>query len=563
VALEADQLKLSPEVAWYLDDRGIALPTCPPLIKTPEPSGLPDAQFDPDRVDRVLNVFKMLRHTQGDWAGRPLTPDPWQIAYIIAPTYGWVRQVEGRTLRIVRTQYVEVPRKNGKTTMAGGQATYLTAADGEAAAQVYAVAAAKDQARYCFDPVKALAEKSPALAAYSKVTRDRIVHVPTSSYFTVVSSVADLLHGANIYAAVIDELHVHKTRALVEAVETGTGARSQPLILIITTADDGRQATVYAEKRDYVERVARGSIIDPTFYGVVWAAHDDDDPFSEETWERANPGYGISPTRAFMSATAAKARQSPATLASFKRLHLGIRTRQESRWIDMPAWDANASIVNATSLHGKRCFGGLDLASTSDLCAVAYVFPDSNGAHDVLWRHWLPEESLRTLDERTAGQANVWARQGLIELTPGNVTDYGYIRRAIAADHEHYDIAEIAYDPWNASQLVNDLQSDGVNLVTHRQGYASMSSPTKELLRLVLEGTAQRPRLRHGGNQLMRWQIDNFAVEMDAAGNVKPSKRHAGDKIDGVVALIMALDRAARRTPKLRSAYENRGVTVA
>lgn len=561
----AADLALSEEVAWYLSDRDIPFPTCVPALKTPEPVSLPGAVFDPERVDRVLRVFGMLRHTQAEWAGKPLRPDPWQVAYIIAPTYGWVRPpLDGEGyVRVVRTQYVEVPRKNGKTTMAGGQATYLTAADGEAGAQVFALASAKDQARYCFDPVKALAEKSPALAAYTKVTRDRIVHNPTSSYFAVVSSIADLLHGANIHGAVIDELHVHKTRTLVEAVETGTGARRQPLIVIITTADDGRQATVYAEKRDYLERVVRGSLTDPTFYGVVWRADEADDPFAEETWKKANPGYGVSPTAEFMHTAASRARQSPANLASFKRLHLGIRTRQETRYFEMGPWDDNASIVDEVGLVGQQCYGGLDLASTSDLCALAWVFPDKTGGHDVIWRHWLPEAAVRRLDERTAGQAGVWIREGLLTVTPGNVADYDYIRTTINRDREHFRVGEIAYDPWNASQLVNDLMGDGAPMQPLRQGFASMSAPTKELLRLVLDGTPTKPVWRHGGNPLVRWQADNFAVELDAAGNVKPSKRQAGDKIDGIVASIMALDRAVRHQPIGRSAYEDRGITVA
>lgn len=546
-----------------MEQRGYPLPTCPPALKTPDPSGVTGARFDPERVDKVLRVFSHLRHTQGTWAGKPLVPDPWQVAYLIAPTYGWVWRRDGRLVRVVRTQYAEMPRKNGKTTLAGGQAAYLTTADGEAGAQVYALAAAKDQARYCFDPVKLLAERSPSMAAHVHVTRDRIIHKPSGSFFAVVSSIADLLHGANIHGAVVDELHVHKTRDLVEAVETGTGARTQPLVCIITTADDGRRATVYDEKREYLERCAHRTLTDPTFYGCVWAADEEANPFTETTWRKANPGYGISPTRSFMHSAAAKARQSPANLASFRRLHLGIRTRQETRWIEMGHWDGNASVVDLDALRGRVCYGGMDLASTSDLTAVAYVFPDGEGGHDVFWRHWLPEEALRRLDERTAGQGSVWVRLGLLTLTPGNVCDYGYVRRAINADRERFQLREMAYDPWNASQLVNDLSADGVQMVQHRQGYASMSPPTKELLRLILEGTPQAPRFRHGGNALIRWQVDNFAVEMDPAGNVKPSKRAAGDKIDGVVAALMGLDRASRHVPPPRSVYEDRGVDSA
>lgn len=554
---ELARLKISPEVGWYLHSRGIPLPDSPPLIKTPEGSARPGARFDPSRVDRVLDVFSRLRHTQGKWAGKPLTPDPWQIAYIIAPVLGWVyRDEDGDWVRVTRRAYVDIPRKNGKTTLAGGVATYLTTADREQGAQVYAVASGRDQARYCFDPVKLIAQKSPALSPYVRALQHRIIHQPTGSYFAVVSKLADMLHGANVHGAIIDELHVHKTADLVEAVETGTGSRTQPLVFTITTADDGRSATIYARRRHYVEQLARGALTDPSLYGVVWAATPEDDPFAEETWRAANPGFGVSPSRSYLENAAAEAKQSPADLAKFLRLHLGIRTKQATRYIELDAWDRNASIVDEAQLVGQTCYGGLDLASTSDLCALAWCFPDGHGGHDLLWRMWCPEGAVPALDRRTAGQVEVWARRGLLTVTPGDVADYDYIRSQINLDRERFAVAEIAYDPWNSSQLVTDLMNDGLDMVKMRQGFASMSSPTKEFKRLTLEGTEDTPRLRHGGNPAMRWQIDNLGVEMDAAGNVKPSKKSSGDKIDGVVAAIMALDRAVHHTPPKRSVYD-------
>lgn len=558
------ELGLSPEVEWYLVDRGIPLPTCPPAIRTPEPRRVKGAVFDAERVDLVLKVFSLLRHTQGEWAGRPLIPDPWQVAYILAPVFGWVApNSRGDLARIVRKLYVDVPRKNGKTTLAGGIAMYLTAADGEPGAQVIAAAAGERQARYCFDPIKSIAEKSPALSPHAKTYQRKIVHPRSNSTFEVVSKLADLLHGANVHGAIVDELHVHKSPELLEAIETGTGSRRQPLVVIITTADDGRQATVYAERRKRIEQLAAGTLVDPSMYGVVWAASAEDDPFDEATWIKANPGYGISPTREFLAAAAREAEQSPADLAKFLRLHLGIRTKQETRYLTLDAWDRNASGVVEHQLADRTCYGGLDLASTADLTALCWVFPDGQGGHDVLWRHWLPEDALDGLNARTAGLASVWVREGWLRLTPGNVTDYDYIRSQVNADRVTFKVREVGYDPWNSSQLINDLTADGANLVQVRQGFATLSPPTKELLRLVLEGTEERPRFRHGGNPLVRWQVDNLAVEMDAAGNVKPSKRLALEKIDGLVAAVIALDRAIRHQPARRSAYEGRGVTVA
>jgi phage terminase large subunit-like protein len=560
---QAKRLLLSPEVAWYLDDREIPWPDCPPAIKTPEPRELAGARFDPSRVDKVLTAFSRLRHTQGKWAGQPLTPDPWQTAYIHAPIFGWVRKNDdGDYVRVVRRAYVETPRKNGKTTTAGGIATYLVAADGEPGAQVYAVASGRDQARYCFDPIRAIALRSPALQPYVKVLQSRIVHHPSGSYFAVVSKVADLLHGANIHGAIIDELHVHKTADLVEAVETGVGSRTQPLVVIITTADDGRRTTIYARRREYVEQLARLALTDPSVYGVVWSADETDDPFAEATWRKANPGFGTSPSREYLAAASAEAKNSPADLAKFLRLHLGRRTKQATRYIEMEAWDANASIVEPTHLVGHRAFGGLDLASTSDLIALCLLFPDEDGGYDALWRLWTPEDNVSALDRRTAGMASAWVRQGLLTTTPGNVADYGFVREAVSRDLDTYDIAEIGFDPWNATQLVTDLQADGAALVAVRQGYGTLSAPTKELQRLVLEGTPERPVLRHGGNPAVRWQVDNLAVVMDAAGNVKPDKKNSGDKIDAVAAIVTALSRVMADTGPGRSKYEDDDLTI-
>lgn len=555
---ERVRLMLSREVAYYLTSRNIPWPDCPPKFKTPEPDETPGAMFDPARVDRVLEVFSRLRHTQGQWAGRPLKPDPWQIAYVIAPVFGWVRKNDhGQWVRVIRRVYVDIPRKNGKTTTAGGIATYLTAADREPGAQVYAVASGRDQARYCFDPVKQIAERSPSLSPFVRTLASRIVHEPSGSYFAVVSKVADLLHGANVHGAIVDELHVHKSPDLVETVETGTGSRTQPLIVIITTADDGRRTTIYARRREYVEQLARRALVDPTVYGVVWAADETDDPFAESTWRKANPGYGISPSREYLAQAATEAKASPADLAKFLRLHLGIRTKQQTRYYDMEAWDRNASIVDVRKLAGRRAFGGLDLASTSDLMSLCWVFPAGDGTYDVVWRLWTPEDNVARLDKRTAGAASTWVKSGHLSTTPGNVADYGYVREQITADMDAFEVAEIAYDPWNATQLVNELVSEGAPMVQMRQGFASLSSPTKELQRLILEGTEERPVFRHGGNPAVRWQVDNVAIAMDPAGNVKPDKGNSGDKIDAVAAAINALARVIASPGPARSKYEN------
>jgi phage terminase large subunit-like protein len=559
------KLKISPEVAWYMESRGIPLPDCTPAIKTPEPRTVKGARFDPERVDRVLAAFHQLRHTQGQWAGQPLRPDPWQVAYILAPVFGWVKfdKDSGQWVRVIRKLFVDVPRKNGKSTMLGGIAIYMACADGEAGAQVVTGATNERQAGFVFNPIKTLAEKSPSLRRHVKPVGKKVIHPRSGSYIEVISSVADAQHGANIHCSVIDELHVHKTPDMVEVLETGVGSRTQPLNAIITTADSGQQGTIYARKREYIEQLARKVIKDPATYGVVFAASTKDDPFDEATWKKANPGYGISVSRSYMASAALEAKQSPADLAKFLRLHLGLRTKQETRYIDLDAWDRNAGKrIDESDLKGRAAFGGLDLAATSDLTALTWLFPDENGGFDTLWRLFTPEANMEALNRRTAGEAAVWVMRGLLTVTPGNVADYDYIEQQILRDCDAFNVRGIAYDPWNSSQLINNLSQEGVPLVKIRQGLVSLSAPTKELQKVILEGTADKPLFRHGGNPAVRWQADNFTVAMDAAGNVKPDKSKASDKIDAIAAAINALALVLALEPVKKSKYEEDDLAV-
>lgn len=537
-----------------MQERGYPLPTCIPRYKTPEPRRMAGARFDPEAVDKVINALLEMRHTKGRLAGQALRPDPWQIAYILAPAFGWKHQDEhGRWVRIVRTLYVELPRKNGKTTIAGGIALYMTGADGESGAEVYAAASGKEQAGFCFEPVKALAASAPSLKRHFGTVVGKVYHRRSGSYFKVISSVGDLIHGANVHCAIVDELHVHKNRELVDALETGVGAREQPMVVFITTADDSKQGTIYAEKRKIVEQLSRKTVTDPSTFGVIFAAPDDarhgERPFLEETWRVANPGYGVSPTRQFMETEARKARQSPANLSRFLRLHLGIRTKQVTKYIDLPVWDRNAGMVDEAELEGRRAFGGLDLAATNDLTALSWLFPDGEGGYDVIWRHWLPEATLEKFNERTAGEAEVWVREGWLKITPGETVNYNWIKDQAEKDMDRFDVAEIGYDPWNSTQAVTDLEEEGARMVMVRQGYGHMSHPTKELLRILLSGTQEKPAFRHGGNPLVRWQVDNLAVQMDPGGNVKPDKSRSAEKIDGLVASIVGLNRAMEAGP--------------
>lgn len=543
------RLKISREVAWYLVTRGYSFPEHPPLLKTPEGSRDKGAVFDPEAVDRVIASFKVLRHTKGRWAGQPLLPDPWQIAYFLAPVFGWVKWSEDadKYVRVVRTAYMDVPRKNGKSTLSGGIAVYLTGADGEPGAEVVAAASTKDQAGFVFAPIKNLVDKSPGLKGRFLSRTGKILHPKSGSYFQVISSAADAQHGANLHGAIIDELHIHKKPDLVETLETGTGSRDQPLVVMITTADDGKPNTIYARKRKYAEQLARGVFHDASFFGVVFAIPDGADATRPLNWAKANPGYPISPTHSYLESASKKAKNSPAELASFKRLHTGQRTKQTTAYIDLKAWDRNkGAVLNEGDLDGRSAYGGLDLGSVSDLTALCWLFPFTDGrvGYDAIWRFWAPEDSLDDLNKRTADAASLWVKDGWLNLTPGNVTDYEYIRQQILADMESFEVESVGFDKWNATQLANTLLDDGVPLVETRQGYRTMSPAMKEAQRLILLGKRGDARLHHGGNPVMRWMTDNLTVAMDPAGNVKPDKGNAADKIDGWSALANAVSEA-------------------
>ncbi|HET6917339.1 MAG TPA: terminase TerL endonuclease subunit [Acidimicrobiales bacterium] len=556
--------ELSPEILWYLEDRGYDVAEAlgkVPLIRTPEPRDVEGAVFDPDAVDRKIRALGALRHTKGKWAGQPIVPTAVQVAYIIAPVFGWLHpNSDGEFVRIIRDAYVEMPRKGAKTTLVAGLAMILGFADDEPGAEVMLGAAGRDQANAAFKPLAAVAKSSRVLReAGVRALRTEIVRDSDGSVVKTASSRGDLAHGANIHGGLVDELHVHKSPDLLEAIESGTGARRQPLVFIITTADDGQVTSIYAMRRALIEKIAARVFASPSMYGVVFAAEESDDPFVEATWAKANPLYPVTPSPEFMRSAADKAKAGPVELASFLRLHLGIRAKQDARFIAMDRWDRNSgALPPLEELRGRVAFGGLDLGSTSDLTALSWLLPSPTGGYDVLWRFWMPEAALDKLDARTQRNGSAWVDAGLISLTPGDVTDYDYVKATLAEDMELFAVQAIGYDRWNATQLVIDLEAEGAPMVKVGQGFASMSAPLKEVERLVLSGSHEAPMLRHGGNLVARWMVDNLRVAMDPSGNLKPDKAKSMDKIDGVSALVTAMAVAMGAEAPKQSIYETR-----
>lgn len=537
---------LEPEIEWYLKSRVIQGRLKPPLWRTPNPPAEVDGRevrFNPAAVDRVVRTIGCLRHTKGRWAGKPLELSATQIAYIIAPLFGWQvwSDIAQRWIRLRREVFIEMPRKGAKSTLASAIAMTMAFGDNEGGAEVIIGAASRDQAKACFQPLHDLATFSPLLrkAGVTTVTHE-IRQQRTSSTIRVVSSRGELAHGTNPHASICDELHVHKDGVLLEALESGSGARLQPLSMIITTADEGRIHTPYDKRRTMVEGVCRGDFPAPRMYGAVWAAPDDADIYDEAVWDAANPLYPETPSPDFMRAQADKARASSADRATFKRLHLGIRANQKEAYIPVKMWDRAAGDGSWTpeSMEGSVVYGGMDLAAVSDLCALMYVAPQEGGPDRVWGYYWIPEAALDRLDHMTELAATEWVRQGWITVTPGNVTDYDFIRSRINEDMGRYDIRSVGFDPWNSTHLTNQLSDDGLTMEKVRQGAVTLSSPTKELKRRVM---SDPPLIDHRGDPVLRWMVSCLVPHIDAAGNIKPDKVRSRGKIDGISALVTAI----------------------
>lgn len=544
-------------------------PTCvgweeaAPLVVTPSPAELvPGAWFDVEAVVRVVRALCSFKHTKGRWSRRPLVPDAWQIVWVIAPAFGWKYALdhpdtELAGTRIIRELYVEIPRKNGKSTLSSGLALVLLAADGEDGAEVYAAAASRDQAKVVFDQSKQLVATNRKLAGRLNVMRQLIEHPGTGGFYRVLSKSAEAAHGLNVHGAVIDELHVHKRRDLVDAIETGTGARAQPMVITITTADEGDEGTIYDEKHERARKCANRIVRIEKFYGVIWAADESDDPFVESTWRKANPGLGTSPTLAYMRAEAEKARATASYYPVFCRLHLNRRIRQQTRFLSLDEWDqqGNIQIVDREQLAGRECYGGLDLSATTDLTSFQLVFPfDDQQGVQVLTHLWMPEADLQMRIERDQVPYDQWARAGWLTLTEGNVVDYSRVVDAIETALDEFDLRAVHHDRWQAGPVVQKLQGLGIESSPVPQTYGGMSAPTQTLERLVKDG-----RFVHGGHPVLRWMADCVEVIRDRSNPdfvrpVKPDRQKSSKRVDGITATVMALDAWMRRPIEDQSA---------
>lgn len=518
--------------------------------------------FDQQAAERVLRFVGLLRHSKGKWGrggGEPIILEPWQ-QFIIWCGFGWLK-ADGT--RRFRTIWQEVARKNGKSTVGAALGLYLAFADGEPGSEVYSASTKRDQSRLVHAEAIRMVRKNPALKKYIKIYKDNLSVESTASKYVPLGGDSDSTDGLNVHGVIADEVHQWRSREMWEVLETGTGSREQPLIIALTTAGVDRHTICY-EKHEHTRKVLDGwkdgSYLDDTWFGVIYTLDPDDDWRDETVWVKANPNLGVSKVFDDIKMKAQRAGQMAAALNNFLRRELNMWVQGEIKWMNMDEWRKCAGDTSAIELRnrlkGMTAYGGLDLSSSSDITAFVLAFVDDDNNIYVLCRFWIPEDNMLIRTRDAGVQYQQWVRDGYIEATPGNVIDYDWIFEQIEQDADLYDIDQIAFDRWGAARVVQVLENKGMQMVQFGQGFASMNPPMKELERLVLSR-----KIMHGNNPVLTWMADNLVARMDPAGNIKPDKEKSREKIDGVVALIMALDLALRH-PEKKSVYSKRGIRL-
>ena len=512
--------------------------------------------YDKECADYAVRFIESLCHTKGTWAGKPFELLPWQ-EQIVRDLFGVIKP---NGYRQFNTAYIEIPKKNGKSELAAAVALLLTCGDFEERAEVYGCAADRQQASIVFEVAADMVRMCPTLNRRVKINASsrRLIYLPTNSVYQVLSADSYSKHGFNVHGVIFDELHTQPNRKLFDVMTKGSGdARMQPLYFLITTAGTDTKSICYETHQKAVDIMA-GRKKDKTFYPVIYGADQEDDWNDPKVWKKANPSLGYTIGMDKVKDAYNSAKQNPTEENSFRQLRLNQWVKQAVRWMPMDKWNLCNTPVDMEALEGRVCYGGLDLSSTTDISAFVLVFPplDDNDKYWILPLFWIPEDNMDLRILRDHVPYDVWHRQGFLEATEGNVIYYGYIEKAIQRLGERFNIREIAFDRWGATQMVQHLEEMGFTVVPFGQGFRDMSPPTKELMRLVLAG-----QIAHGGHPVLSWMMDNVYVRQDPAGNIKMDKERSTEKIDGAVAMVMALDRAIRNgNDTSESVYDSRGI---
>jgi phage terminase large subunit-like protein len=548
------------------------------LALAQQPGGHPkgfvyDEEVGQHAVDFIEGYCK---HHKGEWAGKPLILEEWQRE-VVRIIFGWLKPEldahgtpTGEMIRRFTIAYIEIPRKNGKSELAAAIALYLLTADGEPGAEVYASATKKDQAKIVWDTAAAMVKASPDLKRFVKVQRNNLSCAELGSKMEPLGADSNTLDGLNPHGNVVDELHAHRDRGVWDVLDTAMGARRQPLTLAITTSGTFDPESIGWLQHDHATKVLEGfdtGFEDDGFFAFIAAADDDADWTLPETWAQANPNFGVSVKPAYLAQQCEKAKTQPSFLNTFLRLHLDRWTQQRDRWLSVEQWNAcDRAPLSLEALRGRIAYGGLDLAATIDIAAFALCLPREVGGkpfYDFLLRFYCPEETIAVRSQKDRVPYDAWVRDGWLTATPGNVIDYAFIREDVKAAGAVVDLREVGYDKWNALQLATQLEGDGFTLVEMRQGFQTMSEPSKEFEKLIVSKC-----LGHGDNPILRWMVSNVSAREDPNGNIAPDKSggqkertaRSSRKIDGVVASIMALGRAIVQPVEPASVYETRGV---
>lgn len=531
-----------------------------PKLKRYKPSRfmLPTSHYDKAKADRAVTFIENLCHTKGKWAGTRFWLLPWQ-EQLIRDIFGIVKPDGNRQFR---TAFVEICKKVGKSELAAAIALYLLYADNEPSAEVYGAAADRQQASIVFDVAKQMVEMSPALMKRSKLmaATKRIVNYGNAGYYQVLSAEVGGKHGFSVSGLVFDEIHTQPNRQLYDVLTKGSSdARQNPLHFIITTAGNDRHSIAYELHTKAVD-ILEGRRVDPTFYPVVYGLKDDEDWEDEANWYKVNPSLGYTVDIERLRDAYREAKQNPADEVTFKWLRLNMWVSSTTAWIPDAIFMKGSDPIDMRLLEGRDCYAGLDLSSTGDITALVLIFPprDMDEKYILLPFFWVPEETIPQRVKANSVPYDVWEKQGHLLATEGNVIHYDFIEKFICDLAEKYHILEIAVDRWNATHMIQNLEDAGFTMVPFGQGFASMSTPTKEFYRLLMEG-----QIVHAGHPVLRWMAGNVVIETDAAENIKVTKAKSKEKIDGIVASIMALDRCLRNQGEQQgSVYDQRGILI-
>ncbi len=507
--------------------------------------------FSEDRAQHILDFYNFIPHVKGALAGKPIDLMDWHI-FILINIYGFVvpliDEMTGRTVldedgdtvmvRRFRTAYDEVARKNAKSTLSSGIGLYMTGADGEGGAEVYSAATTRDQARIVFDDAKNMIKKAPRtlgrLFAHVKLN---IHQERSASKFEPLSSDANNLDGLNIHCGIVDELHAHRTRDVWDVLETATGARLQSLLFAITTAGTNKEGICF-EQRDYAIKVLRGVVEDDTYFALIYTLDEDDDPFDEANWPKANPGLGICKRWDDMRRLAKKAKEQVAARPNFFTKHLNIWVTAESAWMDMDRWSKCTGIASDDDLRKWPLWVGIDLSNKIDICAAVKSWQAPDGHTHTKSKFWIPEGRLETAPNHIAELYRKWSAEGFLELTDGDVIDHGYIKAEVEAWVKGESLKEIAFDPWSATQFSLSLAEEGLPLVEVAQTVKNLSEAMKSV-----QASVYGSKIHHDGNPVMTWMMSNVTVKPDKNDNIFPNKSTPENKIDGPVALFTATSR--------------------